>query len=83
MQSSCLKKLEECFLILRHNNKMNLLYTINIYHDSERSGLWCARKIYEDESRGVPYCFGESSDVVLFKLENDGEDRNNIFVEVT
>lgn len=43
------------------------------------SGLWEAHKEYGDGTHGVSFMFAHTSECLKFKLEEDGEDKNNIY----
>ena len=43
-------------------------------------GMWCARKQYEMGKWSVPYMFSYSSNSLKFKLVEDGEEEDNIYV---
>jgi hypothetical protein len=55
-----------------------LEYKIVINQDSG-SGLWSAHKAYSDNTIGVPFMFAETSECLKYKLEEDGEDSENIY----
>lgn len=55
-------------------------YTCVIHLDPD-SGFWCASKHYSDNTVGSNYAFAVSPKAVEFKLEDDGEEQENIVVD--
>jgi hypothetical protein len=52
-----------------------------IINTDENSGLWVAHKQYENGDKGVPFMFAETPECLKYKLEEDGEDSENIYQE--
>ena len=54
-------------------------YKIIIKEDD--NGLWEAHKVYSNGEHGVAFMFAPTQDCLKFKLEEDGEDAENIYQE--
>ena len=54
-------------------------YKIVIKEDD--NGLWEAHKVYSNGESGVAFMFAASEYGLKFKLEEDGEDTENIYQE--
>ena len=55
------------------------MYKVMIYKDSW-TGFWCARKQYDIGKWSVPYMFSWCSENLRYKLIEDGEEEENIYI---
>lgn len=52
-----------------------------VIHKDFTTGLWCASKHYSDNTIGENYAFAVSPKAVEYKLEDDGEELEDIVVD--